>query len=154
MVTPVVGLSAAAAAADADGAFETEGRLAAADVASMPLEELAGHMGAPCCCAAHAPVAGLSCMRGGKRSRGAPDKTSAALTCLPICHSLADMGHIYLEVTTADGKLYGAFEGAGADAGDSHGHAHEAPAAPKAAGAAGHSHEEHDGHTHRRQLRA
>lgn len=74
------------------------------------------------------------------------------------------MGHIFLEVTTSQGTLYGAWEQTTADGspvegagGHDHGsHSTAAAGAPSPAvtkaEAEGHDHSDHSGHSHRRML--
>lgn len=148
MVTPVVSLwpATVASVADADGAFETDGRLAAADVSTMPLEELAGHMGeAWRLCAVPCRRLWRSVLLALRDARQLHRPLKRSLPIFSV--SSSGMGHIYLEVTTPDGKLYGAFEEADTASNTAHGHAHN-----EEDGA--HAHEEDGGHSHRRLLRA
>ena len=75
------------------------------------------------------------------------------------------MGHIFLEVATAQGTLYGAWEqttadGSPVEAAGGHDHSSHSTGAAAAAGAPapavtkaeGHDHGDHSGHSHRRML--
>lgn len=157
--------SGAAAAADFDAAGEFG---QAAVLTGMPLQDLMGHIGGLRCSILNQQrlelaAPGAACRHG--RGGGEPHPASPASPGFALPPP-AGMGHIFLEVATPEGALYGAWEESTADgepmakpAADAHA-GHAEPAMAAADKHAGHAQpaetaakeDGHAGHAHRRLL--